>query len=186
MQRWHWLAPIPDFGQRRNGLRGLWAASGSVVLAFLALPMLGLLAVLFGLLPALLLFLYVKLTGAHMLPRQQENLSMMAAFVLIVIGWCLLYCGLQGYALRRFTRQWHRPLFFGMVACTCIPFPVAMYVAQKVSWSHTSTIPLQPIEPIIEQWIFAIFVVSQMGALFGKWLASPSPNQGPEKVTISL
>jgi len=180
MQRWGWLAPIPDSGQQRRGLLALYAAPLCVPLIFLVYL---LLLVVFGAVIGLFVFAYVSLTGSHILPRQQENLSLIAAMIGIVMCWSLLYCGLHGYALRRFTRAWYPALILKMAACICASILVTVFVVSKVNWSHGSTIPLQPLWPIIMQWIFSVVLVSQMGALFGKWLASPMGSQLPVNAT---
>jgi hypothetical protein len=123
---------------------------------------------------AVFLFVCVRLSGATIATRRQEDISLVAAGVVIVVCWVLVYCGLHALALKRFTHAWHRTLFLQMVGWTCTSIAFAAFVVSHVNWSHTTLIPLAPLWPIIGQRILSILVVSQLGALFGQWLARPN------------
>lgn len=173
MKRWGWLAPAADKWQRR-GLLFLLSAPFCVLLLPFVYYVYYLLLIAEASIFAFLLFVYVRITGAAIPPRHQENLSLWGALIVIAIGWELIYWGLHAVALKRFTRAWYRSLLWQMVAWTSVAIGFAIFVTSRVDWVN---MPIRdsPLWPIVTEWILNLFIVSQLGALFGQWLARPNP-----------
>lgn len=181
MRRWGWLAPTADKWQGRGLVFLLSAPFCILLLPFVYYLLLIAQASIFG----LLLFVYVRLTGAAIPPRTQENLSFLGAMIVIAIGWELMYWALHALALRRLTRAWYRSLFWQMVAWTSVSIGFAIFVTSRVDWVNMP-VRQSPLWPVVTEWILNLFIVSQLGALFGRWLARPAPLPISENTVISL
>ena len=182
LRRWNWLAPIAASQYRKGLLLELSACLGLPLL--FCVYFLGL--ILVGGFIGIFVFVLSRIPGVVISPRQQENVSLMAAAIFVALAWVLFYWGVQAVALRRFTNVWHPYLFVQMAAWTCLSAVIAFYVGTIVSWDSRSTFRLAPLWPIVAQWILSIFLVSQLGALFGRWLVRPDRSRVPPSRSTSL
>jgi len=164
-----WFRPA-DSGQRRGSFRSLYLVPLSFLL--IAWPTVYLALILFSIIlwPIASLSVHV-VGGSHLRQRQQDDLGLTLAFIVILVLWTLLYCGMQARALKRFTGQWHRSLFIQLWVWTCVLFGVGGLVISRVHYSHSPGVPFEPLWPIILGWILAILILSRLGAIFGLWLA---------------
>ena len=167
VKRRNWLAPIEP-AQYRKGLLFELSAGLGVPLLFCVFY-LGL--ILVGGMIGIFVSAYARIPGVVISSRRQEAISLGAAALAVALGWVLFYWGLQTLALRRFTRAWHPWLFTQMIAWTCLSTGVAFFVGSLVNWDSSSLFGLAPLWPIVAQWVVSVFLVSQLGALFGRWLA---------------
>ena len=183
IERWGWFVSPVAPSRRRTGLRPLYAAPVFFLVTILP-PTIFFVMMLLGLALEPLVLLYVHLRGAtHFSQRQQEDIGMTLVGIALLLLWALLYCGLQALALERITGRRHRSLFLEMWVWTCVMLGAARFETSKVYWSQSSAIPLQPLWPIIGEWVLAMIIFSRLGAIFGRWLADSNKASNPDSPT---
>lgn len=165
MSCWGWLTEPLTSTDRQRRLRLLYATLPLPFLWFLWGYIVYFSIVLLSLMAIPLVAAYSHLRGG-IPPRQQEELCVKLAGLLLFALIVLLYGRIQAVALKRFTGQWHRSLFLRLSFTLGMLLIAFWLLAVQMQSSDHFEAPWA----LGAGWALSIILLRQAGAVYGLWI----------------